>query len=103
MKRALMFVVKAVVGGLLVVVPIYLAVLVLLKGMKTVAGLVKPFALLVPDWFPAEQALSLLLVLMICFLIGLAVRTQAGRLVRERIERGFFERIPGYALFKTFT
>jgi hypothetical protein len=49
--------------GLLVVVPLYLAVLLLLKGMKTVAGLVRPFALLLPDWFPAEQALSLLLVL----------------------------------------
>ena len=34
MKKALLFVAKAVLGGLLVVVPIYLAVLVLLKGMK---------------------------------------------------------------------
>ena len=103
MKKALVFVAKAVLGGLLVVVPIYLAVLVLLKGMKTVAGLVRPFALLLPDWIPAEQALSLLLVLMICFLIGVAVRTRAGRVVRERIERGFFERIPGYALFRSLT
>jgi uncharacterized membrane protein len=103
MKKALMFVTKAELGGLLVVVPIYLAVLVLLKGMKSVAGLVKPFALLVPDWFPAEQALSLLLVLMICFLIGLAVRTRTGRVVRERIEKTFFPRIPGYALFRSLT
>ena len=103
MKKALVFVAKAVLGGLLVVVPIYLAILVLLKGMKSVAGLVRPFTLLLPDWLPAEQALSLLLVLMICFLIGVAVRTRAGRVVRERIERGFFERIPGYALFRSLT
>jgi uncharacterized membrane protein len=38
---------------------------------------------------------------MICFLIGVAVRTRAGRAVRERIERTFFERIPGYALFRS--
>ena len=103
MKKALVFVAKAVLGGLLVIVPIYLAVLLLLKGMKSVVGLVRPFALLLPDWFPAEKALSLLLVLMICFLIGVAVRTRAGRVVRERIERTFFERIPGYALFRSLT
>ena len=103
MKKALVFVAKAMLGGLLVVIPIYLAILLLLKGMKSVAGLVRPFALLLPDWIPAEKALSLLLVLMICFLIGVAVRTRAGRAVRERIERGFFERIPGYALFRSLT
>ena len=44
MKKALVFVAKAVLGGLLIVVPIYLAVLLLLKGMKSVMGLVQPFA-----------------------------------------------------------
>src|SRR5437899_1806994 len=98
MKKLLVVVAKTLLGGLLVIVPIYLAVLVLLKGMKSVVLLVRPFALLLPDWFPAEKALSLLLVLLICTLIGFAVRTRAGRVARERIERTFFERIPGYAL-----
>ena len=103
MKKAIVFIAKAVLGGLLIIVPIYLAVLLLLKGMKTVVGLVRPFALLLPDWLPAEKPLSLLLVLMICFMISVAVRTRAGRVVRERIERTFFERIPGYALFRSLT
>jgi uncharacterized membrane protein len=103
MKKALVFVAKSVLGGLLIVVPIYLAVLVLLKGMKSVGQLVQPFAQILPDWFPAQQALSLLLVLMICFLIGAAVRTRLGRVARERIEKGVFARIPGYALFRNLT
>lgn len=103
MKKALVFVAKTVLAGLLVVVPIYLAVLVLLKGMKSVGQLVRPFAQLLPDWFPADQALSLLLVLVICFLIGVAVRTRLGRVARERIEKGFFARIPGYTLFQNLT
>jgi uncharacterized membrane protein len=102
-KRVLVLGAKAVLGGLLIIVPIYLAILLLLKGMKSVVGLVRPFALLLPDGLPAEKALSLLLVLMLCFLIGIAVRTRAGRMVRERIERTFFERIPGYALFRSLT
>jgi uncharacterized membrane protein len=90
-------------SGFLVVVPIYLAMLLLLKAMKTVGTLVQPFTLLMPEWFPAERALSLLLVLVICFLIGVAIRTPTGRGVREWIEKSFFERIPGYALLRSLT
>ena len=103
MKQSLVFVGKAVLAGLLIVVPVYLAVLLLLKAMKSVVGLVQPFALLLPEWLPAEKALSLLLMLMICFLIGVGIKTRTGRLVRERIERTFFERIPGYALIRSLT
>jgi uncharacterized membrane protein len=103
MKYAREVVVSSVVGGLFVIVPVYLAVLLLLKGMKTVAGLVRPFTALLPDWVPAERLLSLLLVLGICFAVGAAVRTRAGRVVRERLERTFFERIPGYALVRSLT
>src|SRR3974377_221680 len=89
--------------GFLVIVPIYLAVLLLLKGMKSLMGLVRPFALLLPDWFPGEIALSLLLLLLVCFLVGTVVRTRTGRVARERLEKTFFERIPGYALFRSLT
>jgi uncharacterized membrane protein len=71
--------------------------------MRAVATVVRPLSMLLPEWFPAEKALSLLLVLLICFLIGAAIRTPAGRDVRDRIEKSFFERIPGYALFRGMT
>jgi len=103
MKSFREFVVSTLVGGLLVVAPIYLAVLLLLKAMQAVAGLVKPFAMLLPDWLPAENLLSLLLVLFVCFLVGVAVRTQSGRAIRERIEKAFFEKVPGYALLRSLT
>jgi uncharacterized membrane protein len=103
MKYAREFVTNAVVGGGLVLLPIYLAVLLLLKGMQAVVGLVRPIAVLVPDWLPAEKLLSLLLVLVICFFVGLVVRTRTGRAIRERVEVSFFGRIPGYALFRSLT
>jgi uncharacterized membrane protein len=90
-------------SGVLVVLPVYLAVLVLLKGMKSVAGLVRPFAMLLPEWLPAEKFLSLVLVLLVCLVIGIAVRTRAGQALRERAERSLFERVPGYALFRSLT
>ena len=103
MKFAREFLVNALLGGLLIVVPIYLAVLVLLKGMKSVAALLRPFTMLLPDWLPAENLLSLALVLVVCFLLGVAVRTRVGRTLRERVEKSLFERLPGYALFRSLT
>jgi uncharacterized membrane protein len=103
MKYAREFITSTVVGGLFVVVPVYLAVLLLLKGMQSVASLVRPIAALVPDWLPAEGLLSLVLVLALCFVVGIAIRTPAGRAARERIEMVFFERLPGYSLVRSLT
>ena len=103
MKIVREFVTSTVVGGVFVVVPVYLAILVLLKGMQSVAKLVRPLAALLPDWLPAEGFFSLVLLLGVCFLVGLTMRTRVGRAVRERIEVVFFERLPGYGLLRSLT
>ncbi len=103
MKKIYKFVGSRLVAGVLVLAPIYLASLLLLKAMKSLAELVKPFARLLPKWLPADQILSLLLALAICFLIGVAVDTAAGRATWERIENSLFQRIPGYSLFRSLT
>jgi uncharacterized membrane protein len=97
------FVQNVLVGGVLVVLPIYLALAVLLKGMQSVAPVVRPFTILLPAWVPAEHLLSLVLVLIVCFLIGVAVRTRLGHRLRERMETSLFERLPGYGLFRSLT
>jgi uncharacterized membrane protein len=102
-NRALESVTKSLVVGLLIVTPIYLALLVLLKAAKSVVGLVRPFAKLLPQSLPAEQLLSLLLVLLVCTALGAAARTPAGRAARKRAESTFLEKIPGYELFRSFT
>ena len=103
MKLARDFISSTVVGGLFVVVPVYLATLLLLKGMQSVGKLVRPFAAFLPDWVPAENLLSLFVVLGLCFLVGLAVRTKTGVAIRERLETTFFDRLPGYALLQSLT
>ena len=103
MRYAREFVTSTVVGVLYVVVPVYLAVLIMLKGMKSVGSLVRPLAALLPDWVHAEGLFSLLLVLAFYCLVGIAVRTRSGRAVRERMEIVFFERIPVYGLIRSLT
>lgn len=103
MKKAFVFITKTVLVGLLIVIPLYLAILLVLKGMKSVLNLVRPLADLLPDSWPADQIVSLLFVLVICFFIGMAVRTRMGQSGRQWIEKTFFERIPGYALLRSLT
>ncbi len=103
MKVAREFITSTLIGGMFVVVPVYLAVLLLLKGMQSVVNLVRPIAALLPDVVPAEGLLSLLVVLGVCFVVGAAVRTRAGRVARERLEVVFFERLPGYGLVRSLT
>ena len=103
MKKISKFVAGRLIAGVVVVAPIYFAALLLLRAMESLAHLVKPLASLLPKWIPADQVLSLLLVLAICFLIGIAVRTATGRAAGERIEDSLFQRIPGYSLFRSLT
>jgi uncharacterized membrane protein len=94
---------NAVLRGVLVILPIYLTTLLLLKAMKSLAALVRPLARLLPDWLPAEHALSFLLVLILAFLVGITVRTSMGQAARDRIESSVFQKIPGYTMFRSMT
>ena len=101
MKHLGNFIVTSFVGGLLIVLPIYLSVLLILKAMKAVSGLVRPVATLLPAWLPAEKLLSFLVVVFTCFIIGAALHTKPGRKIQERAEKSLFEKLPGYALFRS--
>jgi uncharacterized membrane protein len=91
---------SAFVTGLLIVAPVYLGVLLLLKIMQSMASLVRPLARLLPGWLPAEGLLSLLLVLLVCLVVGLLVRTRAGQAM---LGHTVLEKLPGYALFRSLT
>src|SRR5262245_60057376 len=101
MKRLKKFVAGSLVSGLVIVAPLFLSLLLLLKAGEMVAGLVRPIAELLPPWFPGERILSVLFVLLVCFIIGVGIRTPAGRAAQERLEKSLFERLPVYALFKS--
>jgi uncharacterized membrane protein len=104
MRRFGKFVLQAIVSGLLVVLPVYLAGLLVAKILAALVDLMRPLAGLFPAWLPgAGNLLALLLGLTICFLIGASLRTPTGRAARERMEASVFEKIPGYSLFRGLT
>jgi len=97
------FVVNAFVGGVLILLPLYLSILLLLKAIQSVLALVRPIGQLLPEWLPNPDVIAILGLLMACFLIGAALRTGVGHALRERLERSLLGRLPGYALFRGIT
>jgi uncharacterized membrane protein len=94
---------KALLSGVLVILPIYLTTLLLLKAMKSLTRLVRPIAGLLPDSLPSEHFLSLLLVVSLCFLVGILVQTPLGQAMKDRIESSVLQKVPGYTLFRSMT
>jgi uncharacterized membrane protein len=94
---------STLLAGLLVLAPIYLAVLLMLKAMRSLSSVVGPLAKLLPHWVHGAHVLSLFLVLIVCHLTGLALRTRLGHATWEQIEKSIFQRIPGYPTLRSLT
>jgi len=102
MSRLVKFILGTLLAGVLILAPLYLAVLLLLKAIGSAAKLVHPVAELLPDWVHREDVLALILILLACFLVGLSVRTKWGQSMWRHSEP-LFQKIPGYSLFRGFT
>ena len=72
------------VGGLLVVLPIYLSVLLLAKTLSAIFALLSPVTAAIPAGVQFRQVIAVLIVLAVCFVAGIVVRTSPGCAPRMR-------------------
>jgi uncharacterized membrane protein len=107
MKGVLEFVRTTVVGGVLVVLPIVLLVMVLMETVDLIGAITEPIAAALPGdeigGVEVAVLLALLVILLLCFLTGLIAGTQIGSSVSLFFERTFLDRVPGYKLIKGLT
>jgi uncharacterized membrane protein len=103
MKNFGAYIAKTLMAGLLVVAPVYLAILLLLKAMGLFLELIGPMAKVLPESLAAREFIFLLLVLLICFIAGVIAQTPVGHAAWEQIEKTLFHKIPGYALLRSLT
>jgi uncharacterized membrane protein len=103
MKHVRHFIATTLLAGVLLVAPIYLAILLLLKAMKSIQGMIRPLTKLMPAWFPGDAIVSLSMVLLFCFLVGIVLRTGAGQAARSKIEGAVLNKIPGYDVIRGMT
>ena len=101
MKAIVEFVKTTLIGGLLMVVPAYLTVLLLAKALAGMVRLLNPIVALLPAAEHFRQLTAIALVVLLCFLLGLIARTGLGRRAIGAFERRVLERLPGFAMLRS--
>jgi uncharacterized membrane protein len=103
MKTITKFLKVTLVGGLLVVLPVWVSLLLLLKAIKGAMAMLLPITKLLPQWLVHEKVAALLLLLVICFVVGLLIRTEPVRRFGDWLSQHILDRIPGFSLMRGMT
>jgi uncharacterized membrane protein len=96
MKQPIEFLKSALVTGLLIVLPAWLAVLLLIKLLVKLGVLVKPLAAHMPSGVNHPQIIATVVFILLCLLVGLLVHTAVGRIIGRALGDNVFNRVPGY-------
>ena len=88
------------IGGVLVILPLWISTLLLLKAIGGIVALLSPVTAHLPPTMHLRQAVALLIVVAACFIAGLIVRTGPGLRAKSVLDRYLLERIPGYTLLR---
>jgi uncharacterized membrane protein len=98
MKALTQFLKVTLVGGLLVVLPVWLSLLLLLKAISSALKLLQPIAKMVPQKVVHHDVVALCLLIAICFAVGLLIRTRFGQQIGDWLDEHLLGRIPGFRL-----
>lgn len=100
MKTLVEFTKTTLIGGVLIILPTYLSVLLLAEVVKGLLAFVAPVTSQIPASVQFRHILSILLLTAVCFIVGLIVRTSPGLRAKNAFERTVLEKLPGYKLLR---
>ncbi len=104
MKGLGAFIKTTVLGGILIILPAAILVIVFSWIYRFAIGLIHPFTrvLIAQSNLPKFTAdvVVIFLIVMLCFLVGLFVKTKAGGLIYHSFEQKVLKAAPGYSLAK---
>ncbi len=100
MRTLAEFTKTTLIGGVLVVLPIYIAVLLLAKTVGGLLALLAPVTEHIPAAVEFRRLVAILLIVMICFVVGLVVRTGPGLRAKNAFENAILEKLPGYTFMR---
>lgn len=101
--RFFRYIKSSLLTGLLVVVPVYVAALLLQKAMSSLATVIRPVAKLLPEWIHAGEIISFLILVLACLIVGIFVGMPKGRSIQQGIEKRLLQKIPGYTSIRALT
>lgn len=96
-----------VLGGLLFLVPLVLVVVLLGKAFDILKTVAKPLSKSLPYEYFGSMApvvvITILLMFVLSFIVGLFARSKKGRLLQSKVEAVLLNVLPGYAWVKGMT
>jgi uncharacterized membrane protein len=104
MNRIKQFFISAVVGGLLIILPVALLLFTMNWVFEMIRGMISPLtdALLTQASLPAYVADLVVIValVLLCFLVGMIVRTRLGKWLYSVLDSKLLMKAPGYSIIK---
>lgn len=101
MSRLLQGLKNAFVTGALLVLPAWLALLLIIGLLAKLGILVKPIAGQLPEGVNHPQIVAIGSFLMVCLIAGFLVRTPVGRFLGRLLGEHVFSQVPGYVPLRT--
>ena len=104
MQKLRAFVTTTTIGGITVVLPAVLLTMIFRGLFAWATGVIKPLTGILVARAPLQGMLAdvvvLAIILLICFLVGLMVRTKVGRYLQENFEEHILSVAPGYRIIR---
>lgn len=104
-KRSRMkkFFITTILGGLLVILPIVIILWAFNMLIRFIVSNITPVTMIVDKFISVRylpEIISAIIIVIICFLVGLSVRTKLGNWIHINIEEKILTKIPGYNMVK---
>lgn len=100
MKTLVEFIRTSLIGGVLILLPIYLVVLLMLKMASAAMKLIAPIMAGIPTTAEFPGVAAVLVIVVACFVTGVMVRTGPGHRAIESLQHQILEKVPGYKLLR---
>ncbi|MBI9071075.1 MAG: DUF502 domain-containing protein [Melioribacteraceae bacterium] len=101
------FIKTTLLGGMLVVLPLVILILVFTWLFEFIVDKIRPITDIILETTKMQEfaasGLALLLIILCFFLVGLVVQTKIGKFLFEYFEKSFFSKIPLYNIIKETT
>ena len=103
MRTLAEFTKTTLIGGVLIILPIYISILLIAKAVSGILNMVKPITTSIPASVEFREVLAILVLAAICFIAGLLARTGPGFRAKNAFEEAVLSKLPGYTLLRGLT
>jgi uncharacterized membrane protein len=104
MEKIKTFLKTSLIGGFIVILPAALTLMIFRWIFTIITGMIQPITNMVIARSQLHELIAdafvILIILLLCFIVGVIVRTKIGRFIQENLENRILKIAPGYTVIK---